>query len=286
MELNEIFRDSSPAPEAEKASPAVAAEAPKIEEVKPEVKAEAEVKPEVKVETKAEEKPVVAKAEEKPAEVKAPEEAKKEEAPKFDWESADNPYKKRYTDTRDWSTRVNQENAEFKRQLGVINKKLDGTYDPAKDEPAPVAPEVREQWAELAGKSKASKIAAYSISEFGGQEAVDKGIQEWDARFKDNQAAQMRLLSSDAPVVEALKMLKEVHWIEKHGADPDKIEASIRKQVETELTTKITEEVTKQIMGRLKKQEGAAQTLTEVRGAGKEAPPVNNGPTPLTSIFA
>lgn len=281
LPLESIFGGSSPKPEAivEVASPEVKAEPePKVESA-PEAKPEAaEVKPEAAVEEKPPEK-VEAKVEAKPAE------EKKGEAPKFDWEAEGNPYKKRYEDTRDWATRVNGDAAETRRQLDIVNAKLDGTYDPAKfEKPAPTTAEIQSE-AEIKGKIKGSEMAAYQM--YGGKEKVEAELKEFNDQFGSNEAVQYRVLRSEAPIIEALKVNREAAFIKKWGTNPESIETAIRKDHETAMEAKLTEKITKQIMTNLQKKDGASPTLTNVRGVGDRGDNKSPaGPTPLTQIFS
>ena len=250
---------------------AVAATVEKPPEPTPEPKAE-----EKKVEVKSEEKPtpiVEAKSEEKPKTASEKEEKKEEAKPQPDWESQDNPYVKRHKDAGSWANAVNQENLALKRQLAetthqfeVLNKKLDGTYDPAKDDTKPLAPEAIASSAMTVGRAASSLAMAHEVY---GKEAVESQLQEFNDKFGNHPLVQARVLSSDRPVMEALKVLKEARLFEKYGADPDKMIEAIRKEVETELTPKLREEISKEIMARLQNKDQAPKTLTEIRDAGR-----------------
>lgn len=290
--LGDMFPISSPSPEAETASP-VTAEPVSTEaavEVKPE--ATAEVKVEATAETKPDaaakvEPPVTAeaKAEEKTAEVKEA----KVDAPKSDWDSPENPYKKRYEDTRDYSTRVNQENAEFKKELAKINAKLDGTYDPSVHETPAKTQEQEKTEAEILGRVSASEEAAYRIYGEGdsekGKPIVTARLKEFNDKFGQHKMVQYRVMNSRTPIIEAMKVMEEAELIGKYGNEPKQIIAAIRKEAETELEAKITERVTKQLMGRLENRDKVAPTLINARGAGKDNGAVPTGPTPLKEMF-
>ena len=278
--LADIFSTSSPSqPEAVAPSPAKVETEKKEDkpiEVKPE--AAAEVKTEA-AKDKPEEKPKVeAKAEEKP-----PDE-KKEETPKVDYESDGNPYKKRYADTQAWQMRTNQEHT---RQLEILNKKLDGTYDPAIDD----KPKQTLDEAAVKGRIEASESAAYRIYGNGddakGKEIVEAGLAKFNDQFGRHQLVQMRVLNSPTPVIEAMKVMEEAEVIRELGPDPRQWKANLRKAILAEEEQKITERVTKDLMARVSKKETVAPSLTEVRGAGKETgeKPAFM-PTSLKEIFA
>ena len=240
--------------------------------------------PVAKTEGKAEApKEVLAKeeGEEKKAAETPKEEAKK---PSFDWESDDNPYKKQYKDTRDWATSVNREKAELTRQVGLINKKLDGTYDPETDEPKTPSQQDLTQGAEIAGKIKASRRVA---SEIYGEENIKKLIFDENAPFRrieNDPYVAARVLSADAPVLEAMKILEERAFYAKWGNNPSEIETSIRKKAEEELTQQLTEKITKQVMDRFSLKERQSPGLGDAR-ASEGNKSTTTGPPSLTSIF-
>lgn len=277
LALSDVFSNSSPEPEGSRPSPE-----PKAEEAKTEDKP-VEVKPEeaapAKVEA-AQEKPpeatpeaeVKAKAEEKP-----PEEKAKEEPPKVNWDSDDNPHfaKEKELDarlkaTRDWDTRLNQQNAELARKLEILSKKLDGTYDPAVDD----QPKTTLDEAAVKGRIEASENAAYSIYGNGdlekGKQVVEETLTKFNEQFGKHQLVQMRCLNSPTPIIEAMKVMEEAEVLKELGPDPRQWKANLRKAILAEEEPKITERVSKELMARLSKQDKVAPTLTNVRGAGKE----------------
>lgn len=284
LALDDMFSNSSPEkPESAVTPSPVKVEAEKIAdtpiETKPEAAAPAKVeaakekseaKPEVKAEAKTEEK--LSEAEEK----------KKEEPPKFDWESDSNPYKKRYADTQAWRSREKQD---YDRQFEILNKKLDGTYDPATDQPKAPAPQEIAVQAERFGRVASSLGAAYEL--YGGKENVDKAMIEFNRLYDNNTAVQTRILSSPLPVVEAMKVMEEAKVFSKLGSDPRKWEENLRKQILEAEEARITEKVSKELMARVSKKETVAPSLTEVRGAGKEmGEKPAFVPTPLNEVFA
>ena len=189
--LADMFSDSSPKEPGGLEPSLVKVEAEKVAdkpiEIKPEAAAPAKVEaakeePGVKPEVKAE-----AKAEEKPPEA---EEKKKEDTAKFDWESDSNPYKKRYADTQAWTMREQQNHA---RQMEIINKKLDGTYDPAQDEPKAPTPEETAILGERLGRVGSSLEAAYEIH---GKETVDTTMAEFTRLYDNDVPVQNRIFSS------------------------------------------------------------------------------------------
>lgn len=178
--------------------------------------------------------------------------------PTVDWDNEENPYKqkfatveKQYNDTRAWARGIDSQRKKLEEQLNVINKKLDGTYDPAVDDPKPDPQAVILQ-AQAEGKLVASLDAAYQ--EFGkgdaakGKEIVEKGIAEFNELFGQNESIQAQVWSSPRPVHRALKFVRDFGISQKYKTDDvveliDKVKAEYRTELEKELTEKITKQV-------------------------------------------
>lgn len=212
-------------------------------------------------------------------------EEKIDNKPAVNWDGDDNPYRKRYYDTAKWANTVNQELAGIKKDVSITNKKLDGTYDAeAEAKAAEVDPQVLTREAETRGKVSASMVMA---EEQFGKEYVQKMIFADDAPFRqyDNDSyVQSRVLSSNAPVVEAIRILKEREFFGQYGHEPDKIESNIRAKVEKELTEKITKQVTEQIMKRIDEKGKQVTGLSNARGSETKTE-VKQTTKPLSSIF-
>ena len=250
-----------------------------------------EAKPEVK-EAKAEE---VAKeaAKETPtpeAQAKTEAEKPKEGESKTEWDSDDNPWKQKATglekqvkDGRDWTTTVQQNNVALKKQLEIIEKKLDGTYDPDTDRaPEPTRDQI-ELEAERKGRIAASEALAKQLH---GKETIEQAMREFDEKFASNAFIQYRVLNAEAPVLEALKVLKQEKFVAKWSDDPEKIEKAIREDERQQMEKVIEEKVTKKVLARLNKKDETSQGIDGVRAAA----PNGDGktpfrPTPLTNVF-
>ena len=214
---------------------------------------------------------------------------KKEEVvdskPSVNWDSDENTYKKRYYDTAKWANNINQELAGIKKDVSIANKKLDGTYDAeAEAKAAEVDPQILTQQAETRGKVSASMVMA---EEQFGKEYVQKMIFADDAPFRqyDNDPyVQGRVLSSNAPVMEAIRILKEREFFGKYGHEPDKIITNIRAEGEKELTDKVTKQVTEQIMKRIDEKGKQITGLSNARGSETKTE-VKQTVKPLSSIF-
>jgi len=269
--LTEFIKGSQPVEEAPPETKPQETEVktePKPEEPKKEEVKEPEVKPEVKTE-----------------EVKT--EVKTEEKP--NWDVDDNPFKKRYFDTQKWANKINQENLEIKRQnealqhqFSILNKKLDGTYNPEVDDVRPPDPDVIADTADAAGRIKASR--AMAVSQYG-EEHLNKMLFNPEAPFRqiqDNPVIRMRVLSSDTPVLEALKIVKEKEFFDKWGYDPETIQKRMWESAKAELK----EEVLKELKEKISLKEEQPTGIGSARSAGVGGTPTNqDGFKPLETIF-
>lgn len=211
-------------------------------------------------------------------------EAKKEEdvKPEANWDDSKNPYKQRYQDTQKWANNINMQNVELKRQLDIINKKLDGTYDAEAEENAnQIKPEEIAYTAETTGKIVSSREAAFTIY---GEDLVNKTLFAPDAPFRQIQdlpQVQARVMTSPSPVLEAMKVVREYAFNAKWGNAPEEIEANIKKAYEKELE----DVVTKKILEKMKLKEKQPQGLKDARGAQPGGMPAQSGLTPLSEVF-
>lgn len=257
-----------------------------VAETKPEVKTEA--KTEAKVETKPEkvaEAPKVAepaketKTEEKvaaPAKDEKKDEKKEESSPTFDWEADANPHKKRASDlekqvrdTRNWATQVNQEKVELQRQLEIINKKLDGTYDPEKDIPAPPPVEAITTAAVIKDRAQSSLESAVEWATKNGKdrEWVEKQIEHFDSTLGLDPLVQLRVLKSRSPIMEAFSIMQEEAAKRKWGNNLGEMERNIRADEAKKFETKLEEMVSKRIEERLKNLDKQPTGIREAREA-------------------
>jgi hypothetical protein len=172
------------------------------------------------------------------------------EKPSDNWE-------KRYWDTQRYATQVNQQNANFQRmlaeqqrQLEIVNKKLDGTYDPVKDEAPQVTPDEIAERAESAGRIAASRSGAMQIY---GADNVEKMLWTPDAPFREienNPLIRARVLNAESPVMEAINCTKEHLFYKKWGYTPEAIEKNMRAELEKEIREKVTKEFQSKISGK------------------------------------
>jgi hypothetical protein len=244
---------------------------------KAEAKPEALPEPEAKAEEKspAKEKPQEeAKAESKPAEAKEEKtEETKEAVPKDPWDSPENPYKKRYEDTRQWARGVESVNKQLQQlahKTDVVEKKLDGTYDPEKDA---IRLTPTQEESEFMGRFNASLELAV---EEHGEESINAKITEFNERFGANPIVQARVRMAKNPIQEGLKVLEEAGWAQKWGGDkatPKSIEDNIRADEAAKWKAQIQTEVQKAIKERFDKVSEKPQTLSEVKGSANQDKP-------------
>lgn len=237
-------------------------------------------KPEKEAKTPAEEPKGEKKAEEK--------EKPQEKAVLPDWESDTNPYKERFSqvekrqkDTASWANQVHQQNLALQKQVEIINKKLDGTYDPEKDKPREPSPDDRAFRAEISGRSRASFRAAASQL---GEDKVNGYLKTFSEVFGDDPLVNYRVNMADMPVMEAIKAVKTFEFFEKYGNDPDKIVEKIEAELTEKLIPKLREEESKKIMERLSKKEEQPKGFSEVRGES-DPPKATPKPSSLGQIF-
>lgn len=265
----------------------------------PEVKAAPDDKKEAAPAEKTSVKPTEDKA--KAASTEAKPEAKTAAAPteviapdaKPNWDDDNNPWKKkagefdqRYRDThRNWN-QLNQQNQELQRQLTILGKKFDGTYDPTRDEPPPPDPEAIRTWGAIEGKSQASFAAAVRTH---GQERVMGILEKYSQVFSNDRSVQERILMSEDPVQAAMDAVEGYEFMTKYGHQPGKIIENLRAQIETELAPKIREAESKRIMDELankrREPDGIGKVLGGSGAGDKQVSKDNAGrPKSLSSI--
>ena len=189
--------------------------------------------------------------------------------------------RKQYEDTRNWATQVNQDNLASKRQLEIINKKLDGTYDPEKDAVQAPNPNQIAAAAEAQGRVKASELMA---REQYGNEQIDAWMNELNTKYANDPVVQMRVLSHPTPVLEGIRVLKEAQFSAKYGRDPEKIEKAIRESVLKDMEPKIDDIVNKRIKERLSQKDSQVTTLADARSAN-DAKNAESASDSLRDIF-
>jgi hypothetical protein len=210
------------------------------------------------------------------------------------WKAKASEFEKRYKDThRDWN-RVNQERVEaqrqqqeFSRQLEILNKKLDGTYDPARDEAPPPDPMQYRQWGSLEGKVEASLAAAVRVH---GQDEVMSALERYAEIFKDNKSVQQEILMSADPIQGALDAIKSHEFFAKYGTSPEMIQKRFEEDFNTNQLPKIREAERKAALEELQKQPREPRGIGGVLGSSgatdKQVSKDNKGrQKSLSSVF-
>lgn len=175
---------------------------------------------------------------------------------------------KQLKDTRDAYTRERQVNVETQRkidsltkQIDVLGKKFDGTYDEQRDAPKALPPELLVDEAKKSERVAASHWAA--VEQYG-EEYVMNTIWADDAPFRQfdgDPAVQARVFNAKLPLLEAIKVVKEAEHKAKYGSDPD----AMRKAIESEVRANLEKEVREKVLKEFKSKGVAIET---VRGLG------------------
>ena len=154
---------------------------------------------------------------------------------------------KRLKDTRDYATKLGQENKELKKshtalvkELEIVKAKLDGTYV----EPAPVPPEQLTAMEKF--KARVEIDNQLMIDQYGAEQ-IQKLIWDTDSPYQQleimDPALKMRVSNATRPVLEAMKVVEEHKFFEKYGRDPVKIREAIIAEERENLTAEIKAEL-------------------------------------------
>ena len=154
---------------------------------------------------------------------------------------------KRLKDTRDYATKLGQENKELKKshsalvkELEIVKAKLDGTYV----EPAPVPPEQLTAMEKF--KARVEIDNQLMVDQYGAEQ-IQKLIWDTDSPYQQleimDPAIKMRVSNSTRPVLEAMKVVEEHKFFEKYGRDPVKIREAIIAEERENLTAEIKAEL-------------------------------------------
>ena len=154
---------------------------------------------------------------------------------------------KRLKDTRDYATKLGQENKELKKshsalvkELEVVKAKLDGTYV----EPQPVPPEQLTAMEKF--KARVEIDNQLMVDQYGAEQ-IQKLIWDTDSPYQQleimDPAIKMRVSNSTRPVLEAMKVVEEHKFFEKYGRDPVKIREAIIAEERENLTAEIKAEL-------------------------------------------
>jgi hypothetical protein len=147
---------------------------------------------------------------------------------------------KRLKDTRDYATRVDQENKGLKERLKVLEAKIDGTYI----EPTGPSPE---QQAELERYWERVKVDSKVLAEAYGEETLQARIFAEGSPYRELEQADPliteRLKRAERPVLEAWKILDKYEFEQKYGSEPDAIKAAIIKEYQAQQHAELAAEI-------------------------------------------
>jgi hypothetical protein len=211
-------------------------------------------------------------------------EAKKEDKPKAeDKPKKEDPNVKRLRDTQNWATDLNKQVQEQNRQMAIMQKKIDGTYDEERDDPKQTVEQI-ETAAEVKGRTRASKD--FAISQFG-EEQVTEDLQKFHDIFGQDRHVQASIMETDQPAIEAIKMVKRHAFFEEYGYEPEDIIEKIRVKVRAEEGKKIREEESAKLANRIKGKNSEATGLAGLtsKGGTTSGTEKAKGPVPLKSMF-
>ena len=260
-------------------------EGEKKEEVKEEVKEpvkeevkEPEKEPEVPV--KAEDKDAAGPAK-KPVKEPVKEPEKKPEELKADWESDANPYKKRHRDTANYATDLNKRQQAQAREILILQKKADGTYDEELDNPKRTEEQIETE-AESKGRAVASHESAIATW---GAEVVEKDLAKFNEVFRDDVYMLGSVASADQPVVAAINALRRYEFHQEFGNIPEEIVEKIGKRAVEKAGQTIQSDEAKKLVERVKVADGEAKGLAGLTSKGTETRKEEATVKPLSEEF-
>jgi len=182
----------------------------------------------------------------------------------------------------------------LEQNLGILTKKIDGTFDETKDVPKPPTTDEVEKAAETRATIRTSHFAAVEYLMARDKltpEAADAKVKElvWneDAPFRafdQDKAVQARVMGANVPIIEALKVVQEAEARKKYGNDPATMHAAIEKEMREKLEPEVREKILKELKGK-----GVAldviRGLGDVRSVTPERSPQVSAPPTLESLF-
>jgi hypothetical protein len=245
-----------------------------------------------------------------PAQVaEVPKEAKPDEAKKTEEkqesladlkEEAKN-LKKQLKDVRDGYSQERKTNKEslvqineLKQAIGILTKKIDGTYDEQKDAPRVLTNQEIETEAETRATVRTSHFAAveYLMARDKLTEAeADAKVKElvWgdEAPFRAfdmDRAVQARVLGAKVPIIEALKVVQEAEDKKKYGDSPAAMREALKKELTEQIETKVRDKILKELKGKGVPME-ELKGLGGVQSVSPERAPQTEPRVTLESLF-
>jgi hypothetical protein len=174
---------------------------------------------------------------------------------------------KQLKDTRDAFTQERQMNKTMgpkidaiERAIAILTKKIDGTYDEAKDAPPVQTPQQLESEAETRATIRTSHFAAVEylmardkLTEAEADAKVKELVWSEEAPFRafdQDRAVQARVMGAKVPIIEALKVVQEAEDKKRYGSDAAAMREAIRKELEPQLEAKAREKLLKELKGK------------------------------------
>ena len=164
-----------------------------------------------------------------------------------DWDTDDNPFKKRYTDTKNWGTKANQDklllekqNAALEANIADIRNELDlGAFVPS------ITESPKEEFVKRLAVSESAVYLAYGQGDIiKGEVLVDKLIGPGSGFLElaqGNPEIKQRFLNSISPAAEAILIMHEQKKLPAiNSKTPEEIKAALRKEIEDEVRVKAT----------------------------------------------
>ena len=175
--------------------------------------------------------------------------------------------KKQLKDVRDGYSQERKSNKEslaqiqeLKQAIGVLTKKIDGTYDEVKDAPRVLTSQEIETEAETRATVRTSHFAAVEylmardkLTETEADAKVKELVWSEDAPFRafdQDRAIQARVLGAKVPIIEALKVVQEAADRKQYGESPAAMREALKKELTEQIETKVREKLLKELKGK------------------------------------
>jgi hypothetical protein len=175
--------------------------------------------------------------------------------------------KKQLKDVRDGYSQERKSNKEslvqineLKQAIGVLTKKIDGTYDEVKDSPRVLTSQELETEAETRATVRTSHFAAVEylmardkLTETEADAKVKELVWSEEAPFRafdTDRAVQARVMGAKVPIIEALKVVQEAEDRKKYGDSPAAMREALKKELTEQIETKVRQQLLKELKGK------------------------------------
>ena len=178
--------------------------------------------------------------------------------------------------------------------IAMLTKKIDGTYDEAKDAPRVLTAQEIETEAETRATVRTSHFAAVEylmardkLTETEADAKVKELVWSDEAPFRafdTDRAVQARVLGAKVPIIEALKVVQEAEDKKKYGDSPQAMREALKKELTEQIETKVREKLLKELKGKGVPME-TFQGLGGVQSVSPERAPQAEARVTLESLF-